>query len=105
MVPTISKSLPRDEDVTRSKFIDPWKVSDDVVQRTTEIPLPYMSRMLSNMGKINKICDLLLEYFKKTDFHKYLLCIMTALVKHEPPRTVEALTIIAELKGTTKKNL
>ncbi len=50
-------------------------------------------------GKVNTVCDAMRAALERVDASKYLLCILTALVRKNPPALEEALLLIRQLKS------
>lgn len=66
--------------------------------------LPFiLENVIGEQSKINIVCGLLLNFFSTQSSDKYLLSTITTLVKCEPPRSDEALSLVQKLKGKKKK--
>eukprot|EP01125_Pyxidicula_operculata_P018495 TRINITY_DN6566_c0_g1_i2.p1 TRINITY_DN6566_c0_g1~~TRINITY_DN6566_c0_g1_i2.p1 ORF type:complete len:1271 (+),score=281.73 TRINITY_DN6566_c0_g1_i2:37-3849(+) len=89
------------EDVTKTKFIDPWGSAEEM-KKERQSALPMLEVHKGERNKINIICDALYAQFQKMNPNKYLLCILTTLVKHEPPRLEESLGIIEKMSDKEK---
>merc|ERR1712137_401181 len=78
-----------EDDVTVTLF--PSKVS-------SSISLPVYLQKDRKIGKVNKICTIIRETLRNIDSNRYLLSILTTLVKSNPPKYGEALDIIRTIR-------
>lgn len=94
----------KDEDVTITLY--PQKIYQDI---SSQIQLPsYLTRDHTRLGKINKICmairDSLVANNPDYQSNRYLLSILTTLVKQSPPQFGEALELVRKLKKIEKSS-
>ena len=76
----------RDVNVCATLFPDPSKPL--VANVPAEVP-----------GKTNVVCDALQRAFQALDPARYLLCILTTLVRRNPPQHEAALALVKKLRG------
>jgi elongator complex protein 1 len=76
----------RDVDVCAALFPDPSKPL--VASAPADVP-----------GKTNAVCDALQRAFQALDPARYLLCILTTLVRRSPPQHEAALALVKKLRG------
>merc|ERR1712137_1218222 len=63
---------------------------------------PYLVRESKKEGKVNRICTAVRSALETLDTNRYLLSILTTLVKQNPPHFGEALEIIRKLRNNER---
>lgn len=109
------------DDFTKSEYFNPWEKPKQFAQSNasgpsgpgpnanvlTQIDLPFLQELTAvshDQSKSNVICDALYNYLNKNGVtQKNYLSLLTSLVKYNPPKVEEALSLVQQLKGKGRR--
>eukprot|EP01127_Copromyxa_protea_P010698 TRINITY_DN2628_c0_g1_i1.p1 TRINITY_DN2628_c0_g1~~TRINITY_DN2628_c0_g1_i1.p1 ORF type:complete len:817 (-),score=216.60 TRINITY_DN2628_c0_g1_i1:24-2474(-) len=105
----------QDEDFTKAEYFDPWAQAQaqagqqgpggapmTATSSLLQTELPFLAEVSAKQEttKSNIICDALYSYLEKDGVKKTnYLSLLTCLVKYNPPKVEEALTLVQQLKA------